>query len=81
MAEGVLFYESAPRCGHIATAIEGKLHVWGGTRRNSPEVHDSPNKTATISEVDVLDSQVKQFLVEFKEHINLYAVCTVHKVN
>ena len=61
MAEGVLFYEPAPRYGHVAAAVEGKLYVWGGMRRDWPFIHDGPAKTAITSVVDVLDLQVKQF--------------------
>ena len=59
MAESVFWYEPAPRCAHVAAAVEGKLYVWGGMRRDLPEVHDGPQKTAITSVVDVLDLQVK----------------------
>lgn len=58
MAEGVLCYEPAARWGHVAAAVEDKLYVWGGTRKDSHEVHDGPAKTALTSVVDVLDLQV-----------------------
>ena len=58
MAEGVVCYEPAPRFGHIAAAVEGKLVLWGGIRRDGPKVHDGPTKTAFTSVVDVLDVQV-----------------------
>ena len=51
--------EPAPRFGHVAAAVEQKLYLWGGMRRDLPVVHDSPTKTALTSVVDVLDLQVK----------------------
>ena len=57
MAE-VVWYEPAARYGHVAAAIEGKLYVWGGLRRDFSAVHDGPEKTAITSVVDVLDLQV-----------------------
>ena len=60
MAERVLWYEPAPRRGHVAAAVEGKLYVWGGMRRDWPAVHDGPYKTPITSVVDILDPQVKQ---------------------
>ena len=60
MAEGVVCYEPAPRWGHVAAAVEGKLYVWGGFRKDLPQVHDGPTKTVFTSVVDVLDIQVKQ---------------------
>ena len=60
MAEGVPFwYEPAHRRAHVAAAVEGKLYVWGGLRRDSPALHDGLEKTAITSVVDVLDPQVK----------------------
>ena len=59
MTEGVVFYEPPPRYGHVAGAVENKLYVWGGMRRDSPSVHDGPSKRALTSVVDVLDLQVK----------------------
>ena len=56
MAKGV---EPVPRYGHVAAAIEGKLYLWGGMRRDFPAVHDSPERTTLTSVVDVLDLQVK----------------------
>ena len=58
MAEGVVCYEPAPRYGHVAAAVEGKLMLWGGLKRDGPFVHDGPTKTAFTSVVDVLDTQV-----------------------
>ena len=58
MAKSVLWYEPAPRYAHVAAAIEGKLYVWGGMRRDLPAVHEGPEKTAITSIVDVLDPQV-----------------------
>ena len=58
MAENVLLYEPAPRYAHVAAAVEGKLYVWGGMRRDLPKLHDGPEKTAITSVVDVLDPQV-----------------------
>ena len=55
----LLKYEPAPRYGHVAAAVEGKLYVWGGMRRGLPLVHDGPKKTAITSVVDILDPQVK----------------------
>ena len=60
MAESILWYKPPPRWGHVAAAVEGKLYVWGGYRRDWPAVHDGPTKTAFTSVVDVLDVQVKQ---------------------
>ena len=54
----VLWYEPAPRYAHVAAAVEGKLYVWGGMRRDLPAVHDGPTKTAITSVVDILDPQV-----------------------
>ena len=62
MAEDVL-YEPAPRYGHVAAAVDGKMYVWGGMRKNLPEVHDGPQKTAITSVVDVLDPQVKLVII------------------
>ena len=58
MTEVVSWYQPAARFGHVAAAIEGKLYVWGGVRRDLPAVHDGPEKTAITSVVDVLDLQV-----------------------
>ena len=60
MAEGILWCEPEARYGHVAAAVEGKLYVWGGIRRDSPFVHDGPEKIAITAMVDVLDPQVKQ---------------------
>ena len=64
MAEGVLCevlcYQPAPRFAHVAAAVEGKLYVWGGRRRDLPAVHDGPAKLAITSLVDILDPQVKK---------------------
>ena len=59
MAQGVLWYEPAPRWGHVAAAIEQKLYLWGGMRRDLPAVHDDPAKRVLTDVVDVLDLQVK----------------------
>ena len=56
MAESV---EPAPRYGHLAAAVEGKLYMWGGLRKDFPKVHDGPTKVALTSVVDVLDLQVR----------------------
>ena len=48
-----------PRYGHVAAAVEQKLYLWGGMRRDWIAVHDGPAKTAITSVVDVLDLQVK----------------------
>ena len=58
MPESVLCYEPAPRWAHVAAAVEGKLYIWGGKRRDFPAVHDGPAKTAVTSVVDILDPQV-----------------------
>ena len=58
MAEGVLWYKPVPRWGHVAAAVEGKLYVWGGLRRDLPAVHDGLTKIAVTSVVDILDPQV-----------------------
>ena len=63
MAENVLWYEPAPRSGHVAAAVEGKLYVWGGVRRDLPAVHDDPAKTAITSVVDVLNPQVQKIYI------------------
>ena len=63
MAEGVV-YEPAPRWGHVAAAVDGKLYLWGGTRRDLPAIHNDPQKTAITSVVDVLDPQVR--LINYK---------------
>ena len=65
MAEGVVCYEPAPRYGHLAAAVEGKLVLWGGFRKDWPFVHDGPAKTAFTSVVDVLDIQVKVYILLF----------------
>ena len=57
-SEGVFWYQPAPRYEHVAAAVEGKLYVWGGLRRDLPVVHDGPEKTAITSIVDILDPQV-----------------------
>ena len=57
----VVCYEPPPRYAHVAAAVEDKLYVWGGTKRDWPFVHDGPAKTAITSVVDVLDLQVRQF--------------------
>ena len=51
--------EPAPRYAHVAAVVEGKFYVWGGSRKDLPEIHDGPAKTAITSVVDVLDLQVK----------------------
>ena len=58
MAEGIVCYEPPPRYAHVAAAVENKLYVWGGIRRDLPTVHDGPEKTAITSVVEVLDLQV-----------------------
>ena len=65
MAEGVVCYEPAPRRGHLAATVEGKLVLWGGLKRDGPVVHDGPTKTAFTSVVDVLDIQVKVYILLF----------------
>ena len=59
MAESL---EPVPRCGHVAAAVEQKLFLWGGMRKDLPAVHDGPTKTAITSVVDVLDLQVKIYI-------------------
>ena len=59
MAEDIVsLYEPAPRFGHVAAAVEEKVYIWGGLRRDTPEVHDGPSKNAFATMVDVLDTQV-----------------------
>ena len=58
MAEGVVCYEPAPRYAHVAAAVDGKLYVWGGVRRDSPALDDL-EKTTITSVVDVLDPKVR----------------------
>ena len=62
MAEGVGRYEPAPRRGHLAAAVEQKLYLWEGLRKELPAVHDGPEKATLTSVVDVLDLQVKYLL-------------------
>jgi len=50
--------EPAARFGHVAAAVNGKLYLWGGLRRDLPKIHDGPSKTKLTSVVDVLDPQV-----------------------
>ena len=64
--------EPAPRFGHVAAAVEQKLYLWGGMRRDLPAVHYGPTKTALTSVVDVLDLQVKKihnFLLYIKSRV------------
>ena len=79
----VVCYEPAPRRGHVATAVEGKLYVWGGITRDWPYVHHGPTKTAFASVVDVLDIQVKarrklmsdtEIIIRYTEMIIRYAL-------
>ena len=65
MAEGVVCYEPAPSFAHIAAAVEGKLVLWGGFRKDWPEIHDGPTKTSFTSVVDILDIQVKVYILLF----------------
>ena len=50
-------YEPAPRSCHKAVVIGGNLYLWAGLvrgpRRGLPRVHDSPEKRAFVSSVDV----------------------------
>ena len=43
--------EPAPRNGHKTIVIGGNLYMWAGLM--TPEVHDSPEKRAFVSSVDV----------------------------
>ena len=44
--------------GHVAAAVDGKLYLWGGLRRDSPIVHDGAAKTKFTSVLNVLDLEV-----------------------
>ena len=44
--------------GHVAAAIDGKLYLWGGLRKDSPLVHDGDAKTKLTSVVKVFDLEV-----------------------
>ena len=47
-------YEPVPRNAHKTVAIGGKLYMWAGLMKGFiPEVHDSPEKRALVSSVDV----------------------------
>ena len=46
-------YEPAPRDEHQTVVIGGKLYMWTGRMRGLPQVHDSPEKKAFVSSVDV----------------------------
>ena len=46
-------YEPTPRYGHKTVVIGGNLYMWAGLVRGLPRVHDSPEKRAVISSVDV----------------------------
>ena len=46
-------YEPTPRTGHKTVVIGGKLYMWAGWMRGLPRVHDSPEKRAFVSSVDV----------------------------
>ena len=70
MAQGV---EPAPRYGHLAAAVDRKLYVWGGLRRDLPAVHDDPTKKALTSVVDILDLQVKDKILK-KIYIYIYYI-------
>ena len=50
--------EPAARYAHVAAAVNGKLYMWGGMRRDLPEIHDDSSKATLTSVVDVLDPQV-----------------------
>ena len=49
----VIKCEPAPRNGHQTIVIGGNLYMWAGLM--TPEVHDSPEKRAFVSSVDVFD--------------------------
>ena len=46
-------YEPASRNKHKTVVIGGKLYMWAGAVRGLPLVHDSPEKRAFVSSVDV----------------------------
>ena len=46
-------YEPTPRSGHKTVVIGGNLYMWAGWVRGLPQVHDSPEKRAVVSSVDV----------------------------
>ena len=46
-------YESASRSAHKTVVIGGNLYMWAGFVDGLPQVHDSPEKRAVVSSVDV----------------------------
>ena len=46
-------YKPTPRSGHKTVVIGGKLYMWAGLVKGLPLVHDSPEKKAFVSSVDV----------------------------
>ena len=46
-------YEPAPRIAHQTVVLGDKLYMWAGEVRGLPAVHDSPEKRAAVSSVDV----------------------------
>ena len=48
-------YEPTPRSGHKTIVIGGNLYMWAGLMGKLPEVHDSPEKRAVVSSVDVFN--------------------------
>ena len=52
-------YTPVGRYSHVAATIDCKLYVWGGWRKDSPHVHDGPEKTRLTSIVEVLDLKVR----------------------
>ena len=51
-------YMPAGRYSHVAATIDSMLYVWGGWRKDTPQVHSGAEKTAITSTVDVLDLEV-----------------------
>ena len=52
-------YEPAARQGHVATAVEDKVYVWGGRIGYWEVSHDGPDKANIIFKVDILDVKVR----------------------
>lgn len=50
-------YKPAPRWGHSAASVNGKLYVWGGCLESLPKAHSSPEKTQLLSYIEVFDPQ------------------------
>ena len=49
----------AGRYSHVAATVENKLYVWGGWKKDTPEVHDGQEKIKLTSTVEILDLMVQ----------------------